>query len=226
MYGLTSFNQELVIQDAIIKLLRCKSLYQLLLDTPAQWRLPCAVLLAWCNLAERCRTQGGQEQRGQQASVSFPVVKIGWWSDLNVEVRIETTFPCNSLSSVSDSGKDSNGTFPTWVNISASPCLSLLRCIYIPLASSWAITRRNKKVTITEPDLQTTFNPWFCTLYQRVEGKESEKVYLSDLFLGISSQIPQLLVQGFPGLHLEIVDYTTCFPQISLPSATGVTAQL
>lgn len=132
----------------------------------------------------------------------------------------------NFLSSVSDSGKDPNGTFPTWVNISASPCLSLLRHIYIPLGFRWAITRRNKKVTITEPDLQTTFNPWSCILSQRVEGKESEKVYLSDLFLGISSQIPQLVVQGFPGLHLEIVDSTTCFPQVSLPSARGVAAQL
>lgn len=56
--------------------------------------------------------------------------------------------------------------------------------------------------------------------------EESEKVYLSDLFLGISSQIPQLVVQGFPGLHLEVVNYTSCFPQISLPSARGVTAQL
>lgn len=55
-------------------------------------------------------------------------------------------FLWNSLFSVSDSGEDSKGTFPTWVNISASLCLSLLRHIYIPLASRQAITRRSKKV--------------------------------------------------------------------------------
>lgn len=124
-----------------------------------------------------------------------------WFKSLRWGLR--HFYLCNSLSSVSDSGKDSNGKFPTWVNISASPCLSLLMHIYIPLASRWAITRRNKKVTIRESDLQTAFNAWSCILPQTAEGKDSEKVSMSDLFLGISSQIPQF--RDFLGCILRLL---------------------
>lgn len=99
-----------------------------------------------------------------------------WFKSLRWGLR--HFYLCNSLSSMSDSGKDSNGKFPTWVNISASPCLSLLMHIYIPLASRWAITRRNKKVTIRESDLQTAFNAWSCILPQTAEGKDSKSLWV------------------------------------------------
>lgn len=122
---------------------------------------------------------------------------------------------CNSLSSVSDNGKDLNGTSPTVVNISASPCLSLLIFICVPLAPRWAIMRSNKKATVTETDLQSlilhavseTEAVWvICPL------ASPAVCHSSGIFWAASCR-----------WTWDTVHYTSCFPQISALSASKVT---